>query len=151
MISLGLLKEVKSKLSLLEKESMESNEIICIVCPKGCTLAWSRNNGEITVHNGCRRGREYAFREIQNPCRIVTTTVAIHNASLKRLPVRTSAPFPKKRIPELLQFLKNFRVEAPIRVGTVLVENLLGEQGINLIATRSIEDKSTSRETERQT
>lgn len=133
------------------KESAESTKVICIVCPKGCILEGRRDERGVTIQNGCPRGQEYAYRELQNPCRIVTTTIAVRNAALKRLPVRTSLPFPKRRIPELIDFLHTLSVEAPVRVGTVLMENLLGEPGVHLVATRTIERKSPSRETERQT
>ena len=36
-------------------------EIICIVCPNGCTLNVEKNGEEITVTgNKCKRGEEFA-------------------------------------------------------------------------------------------
>lgn len=121
---------------------MVSLELICIVCPKGCRLEGEEKEGTVTVKGGCKRGEEYAYREVKHPCRIVTTTVPIRGGEFSRLPVRTSAPFPKKKIPDLMIFLRSLEVEAPIRVGEVVAENLLGEKGVHLLATRTVKGKN---------
>ncbi|MEN3185454.1 MAG: DUF1667 domain-containing protein [Atribacterota bacterium] len=92
----------------------------------------------MTIRGGCKRGKEYAYREITAPCRLVTTTIPIRGGVIPRLPVRTSAPFPKGKIRELMIFLKSLEVQAPIKRGTVIVENLLGEKGVHLLATRTV-------------
>jgi len=59
---------------------------------------------------------------------------------LRRLPVKTSRPFPKEKILALMEFLKSIEVEAPVKAGEVVASNLLGED-IDLLATRSVSSK----------
>lgn len=117
---------------------MESTKIICIVCPQGCRLEGCSEGNSLIIKGGCKLGKEYALGEIENPRRVVTTTIPIERGEIKRLPVRTSKPFPKKRISELMVFLRSLAVEAPIQRGEVVTENLLGEVGIHLVATRTV-------------
>ncbi|MBP8933742.1 MAG: DUF1667 domain-containing protein, partial [Candidatus Atribacteria bacterium] len=79
--------------------------------------------------------------EMTNPKRTVTTTVIIQNGEIRRLPVRTTKPFPLRRISELIKFLSTIEVKAPIKIGQVIVTNCLGED-VDIIATRSISGRS---------
>ncbi|MCX7667754.1 MAG: DUF1667 domain-containing protein [Atribacterota bacterium] len=117
---------------------MESVKLICVVCPQGCHLEGLREGNSLIIKGGCKRGKEYAYKEITAPCRLVTTTVPIRGGAIKRLPVRTSGPFPKGKIKELMIFLKSLEVQAPIRRGAVVVEDVLGEKGIHLLAARTV-------------
>lgn len=114
-----------------------SSEVLCIVCPLGCRIGVEERGGKFSFRGGCARGKSYAEQELTHPCRILTTTVRIRKGEIPRLPVRTSRPFPKERIFDLMEFLRSFEVEAPVRRGEVLARNLLGT-GIDLIATRTI-------------
>lgn len=116
---------------------MISSRVLCIVCPLGCQIEVREKDGELSFYGGCARGKSYAKQEVTYPCRMVTTTVSIRGGEIPRLPVRTSRPFPKDRILALMEFLRSFEVEAPIKRGEVLFRNLLGT-GIDLIATRTI-------------
>lgn len=113
------------------------SEVLCIVCPLGCRIGVEEKDGEFFFRGGCARGKSYAAQEVTHPCRIVTTTVRVRCGEIPRLPVRTSHPFPKDRIFDLMEFLRSFEVEAPVQRGTVLARNLLGT-GIDLVATRTI-------------
>ncbi len=106
--------------------------LTCIVCPKGCTLTVEADKKEVTGH-GCSRGKDYALAEVVNPTRVLTTTVAIDNPDHRRLPVKTSAPIPKGKLPEAMQTLETIRVASPVRIGDVIVSNILGT-GIDLVA-----------------
>ncbi len=98
----------------------EMKKMICITCPKGCTLEVTRDGETITkVVAGCKRGNEYAEREMRDPRRMVASTVKIANSLHPLMPVYTSAPFPKPRIHELLLELRQMELRAPIRVGQV--------------------------------
>ena len=63
-------------------------ELICIVCPKGCHLKVDEENGYAVTGNSCERGAAYGKKELVNPTRVVTSTVRIEGAALRRLPVR---------------------------------------------------------------
>jgi CxxC motif-containing protein len=118
---------------------MEENiKLICITCPKGCTLEVSREGESIvTVKQGCKRGHEYAEEELTNPRRMVATTVKVKGGQHPLLPVYTASLFPKPRIRELLKVLRDVEVEAPISMNQVILENVL-ETGVDVIASRDM-------------
>ncbi|GAP16418.1 DUF1667 domain-containing protein [Levilinea saccharolytica] len=116
----------------------EKTKILCITCPKGCTLEVSHEGQTILeVKPGCKRGHAYAANELVNPRRMVATTVNIRGGLHPLLPVYTSAPFPKGRIHELREVLRKVEVQAPIRMGAVVVEDILGT-GVNILASRDM-------------
>jgi len=110
-------------------------EITCIVCPKGCRISIDDENTENISGYGCKRGREYALNELLHPMRTVTSTVAISGALHARLPVRTDRDIPKELIFDCMELIRRTSVNAPVRCGQVIIEDLLGT-GANLIATR---------------
>jgi CxxC motif-containing protein len=132
---------------LPSKESSTStvSEVLCVVCPLGCRLTVGREGEEFSIRGGCSRGKAYARQEVTHPCRVVTTTVRVRGGEIPRLPVRTSRPFPKDRIFELMGFLHSLEVEAPVTRGEVILRNLLGED-IDLVATRTIRRLSEPQE-----
>jgi len=116
----------------------EMEKIICITCPKGCTLEVTREGDTIVdIKPGCKRGHEYAHNEMVDPRRMVASTVMVDGGLHPLLPVYTSAAFPKPRIPELLVELRKLRVNAPIKMEEVVLENALGT-GINILASRDV-------------
>ncbi len=127
-------------MKLEEQKSKESLELICVVCPLGCNLSVVKDDDGIQIKGGCKKGEKYAKEEIVNPRRVVTTTLRIKNGVYRRVPVRTSSPVPRDKIPELMKFLSSLEVEAPQRRGDIIVKNLWGE-GVDLIATRTVERK----------
>ena len=114
-------------------------EMICIVCPKGCRLSVDQKpDGEIIVMgNGCNRGIPYAQKELTNPTRVITSTVKIHGGIHKRLPVKTSMDIPKGLNFKVMEELAKVEVTATIKIGTVIIENILGT-GANIVATRDM-------------
>jgi len=114
-------------------------EMICIVCPVGCRLQVDeRPDGEIIVMgNGCNRGIPYAKKELTNPTRVITSTVKIKGGIHKRLPVKTSTDIPKGLNFDVMKELEAIEVESPIKVGTVLIKNVLGT-GADIVATRDM-------------
>ena len=113
-------------------------KVICVTCPKGCTLEVTRDgNTVVTVVNGCKRGHEYAQKELTDPRRMVATSVRVKGGLHPLLPVYTSAPFPKPRISELLAVLREVEVEAPVGLDDVILNNVLNT-GININASREI-------------
>ena len=111
-------------------------EFICIVCPKGCHLKVD-DEGNVTG-NTCIRGDKYGKQEAIDPKRTLTSTVKIKSALVKRLPVITSDDVPKGKVQELVRFLDNIEVSAPIKVKDVIVKDAMG-LGVDILATRSIE------------
>ena len=50
---------------------------------------------------------------------------------------KVSLNFKNKPIKDVLEEIKKLRLQAPIEIGTVLIENILGT-GVNIIATKTV-------------
>ncbi len=119
----------------------DTDKFVCIGCPVGCPLELEHEGDEIieVVGNDCRRGAKYAKQEFSDPRRSLSTTVAISDAVWGRLPVKTTGQVPKHRVLEAARAIHQIRCRAPIGAGQVLLEGLLGDAGLDVIATRSME------------
>jgi CxxC motif-containing protein len=116
-------------------------EMICIVCPMGCRLTVTKSNGSYIISgNECRRGQKYALEEMIAPKRVLTSIVKLREGHSRMLPVKSSDLVPKEMIFDFLSVLKDVEVEAPIKGGQVVVQNVLNS-GIDFIATKSIDKK----------
>lgn len=124
---------------------MEVKDMICIVCPFGCKLKVIKNDTSQTGYdvegNKCFRGADYGVKEMTNPTRVLTTTVNISDASVKRLPVRTSGTIPKHLIKQAMDLINKVEVKAPIEAGQIIIKNLL-DTGVDIIASRSMYQNS---------
>lgn len=112
-------------------------DLICIVCPRGCHLTVDEKNQSVTG-NGCKRGEIYGISEVTNPTRTVTSTVWIEQGTVPRIPVKTSAPIPKRKIFDVMKEINRLRVVAPIKSGQILIPNIL-DLNANVIATRTVD------------
>ena len=118
-----------------------SKSITCISCPLGChILIDKKGDEEILTGHECKKGEKYAIQEINNPRRILTTTVKIDNSEVKLLPVRSKKEIPKDMIIRGIIELSKINVEAPIKCGDLVYKNIL-ETRVDIIATRNIEKK----------
>lgn len=113
-------------------------KMTCIECPQGCLLEVDIEGGHIIKLSGhkCPKGEIYAKQEVENPERILTSTVLTHGLAVKMLPVRTSRPIPKARLFEAMEEIKKVRLSKPVKVGDIVSRDFLGS-GADLIATRS--------------
>ena len=118
-----------------------TKEYVCIVCPNSCRLRVSDDTGEILVTgNSCRRGLEHGKAEFTCPMRMLTTTVAIRGASLPRLSVVSTGTVPKDLVQDCLRQLYHLSVNAPVRVGDVILPNILNT-GVDIVASRTMNIK----------
>lgn len=100
-----------------------------------------KENGEIDVQgNRCKRGLEYAKNEVLDPRRILTMSVKVENGEMELVSVKTDTPIPKKIIPKAIGYLKKIKVDAPVKVGDVIIKDLFGTKA-NIIATRTVSRK----------
>ena len=115
-------------------------EMICIVCPLGCSLTvdYTQRAIQSVEGNQCKLGREYAEKEILNPERTLTTTVRVKHGHLSLVSVKSNKPLPKERLFDAMNLLAKIEVEAPIRIGDKIVENLFNT-GVDAVATKNIE------------
>jgi len=115
-----------------------SNVYVCIVCPSSCRLTVSEEGGEIKVEgNECKRGKEHGLEEYREPLRMLTTTVAVREGFLPRLPVISTKEIPKAKLSECLDLLYMTEVTAPVRCGDVIIQNICGT-GADVVASRSL-------------
>jgi CxxC motif-containing protein len=116
----------------------EISEIICVTCPKGCTLRVKHEGKEVLeVLDGCKRGEEYAICELQDPRRMVASTVRVEGGLHPLVPVYTRKAFPKHLIPELARSLREVQVAAPVKINQVVLADALGT-GIDVVASRDM-------------
>jgi len=112
--------------------------IRCIVCPTGCQIKAIKKGSEISFEGyTCKRGLEYAQQEYYAPKRILTTTIRVENGFLSLIPVRSNVPILKDKLRDALNEIAQAEVKAPIKMGDVLIENIL-ELDVNIIASRDL-------------
>jgi len=119
---------------------MTYKELTCIRCPLGCIMQVAIEGDEIKEVKGntCKRGDDYARKEITNPMRIVTSTVEVDGTDDMMLSVKTEKDIPKGTIMDCMKALKGIKVSLPVHIGDVIIENVAGT-GVSIIATKTIE------------
>ena len=113
---------------------MEKRELTCIGCPLGCSITVTLENGEICDVTGytCKRGHDYARKEVTNPTRIVSRTGACV------VSCKTAQDIPKGKIFEIVAALKGVTATAPVHIGDVLLADVAGT-GVDIIATKNVQ------------
>ena len=122
-------------------------ELVCIVCPRGCTMQVEKDGEEIKVSgnsckrgdsgNSCKRGEQFAKSELTNPTRTICTTVRTTFKDAPVLPVRVSAEIPKNRIFDVMREINKVKVDTRVGRGDVIIENVVG-LGADIIATSDL-------------
>lgn len=111
----------------------------CIQCPRGCHLEVTIEAGRVVsvTGNGCILGPTWAKKEVEDPVRVLTTSVRVLNGVDELVSVRTEAAIPRRLVAQALAVAKELRIEAPVDLGRVVAENLAGT-GVRLVATRAV-------------
>lgn len=117
----------------LPKDTEKAKYKICILCPKGCLLKGEYVNQWIISGHQCKKGREYGIQEIQNPMRIITTTVKVKGYNRVLLPVKTDGFVPKEKIGEVMKCCRKIVITKSIQVGSIIISNV-ANTGVNIIA-----------------
>lgn len=118
----------------------EAKNLICITCPKGCEAKVWAEEGEVKLRGKiCKKGKSYLEQEFREPKRTLTTTVISKDSRLKRFPVRTSRPIPKKDLFRAIGVLSSVEVRPPVRASDVIVRDLL-HTGVDVIACDDLVD-----------
>ncbi|MCL2186048.1 MAG: DUF1667 domain-containing protein [Treponema sp.] len=123
--------------------------LTCIVCPIGCSLEVQEDDSSpdnlSVTGNRCARGVNYAREEIRSPKRVVTATCLIEekfqneHSSVRRIPVKTSSPCPKEKIPDILKDIYKIKISLPVKTGDIIIADWNGEK-IDVVATRTMID-----------
>jgi CxxC motif-containing protein len=118
---------------------METKQLVCVNCPKGCNITVTLDNGKVVDIKGytCDKGKNYAAQETVRPMRVLTSTVKVEGAALRVLPVITDKEIPLDLCEKAMEEIRQLDVKAPIKVNDVIVADFLGT-GANLVASRSM-------------
>ena len=118
----------------------EERKFICVSCPLGCGLTVSLNDsGEVVKVEGntCPRGESYARSEVKDPRRVFASTVRVKNGKLPVCPIRSKTPAPKEKLFEIAEEVAKLEVNAPLKIGQVLIHNVCGTD-VDIVASRDL-------------
>lgn len=87
--------------------------------------------------NTCPRGAKYGNEEVVCPKRMVTSVVRVEGGDVAMLSVKTKDAIEKSKIFDALDALKGVNVNAPVKIGDVVVKDVLGT-GVDFIATKNV-------------
>ncbi len=126
--------------------AIETLQFNCTTCPSECLLTVEVERGadgavvevRSVTGNSCPRGDKFAHQELTCPMRVLTTTVAISDGDETLLPVRTAEAIPLALHAQAMSLIRGLVIDAPIRMGDVVLENLLNTN-IDLIASKDID------------
>ena len=107
---------------------MKDQQIICIQCPLGCHgRVTTDETNKVVRYEGyeCKEGKKYAEAEVDEPLRILTTTVITESKIRPLLPVKTNKPIPKNKLKRCMRVLAKVRAKPPVSLGHVIVPNIL--------------------------
>ncbi len=117
---------------------MTTKHLTCIVCPRGCDLTVSLEEGKILDITGfaCPRGKQYATDECTHPTRTLTTTAPLSEGGV--IAVKTAGSIPRELLFSAMEEINRLSVPLPVHIGDVLIEDLLGT-GVAVVATMNKE------------
>lgn len=129
----------------MSNNAIDKMKFNCTTCPSECllTVEVERDaDGAVAevrsvTGNRCPRGDKFAHQELTCPMRVLTTTVTVSGGDETLLPVRTAEAIPLELHTQAMALIRGLVVNAPIRMGDVVLENLLNTN-INLIASMDI-------------
>ncbi|MFC2822116.1 MAG: DUF1667 domain-containing protein [Spirochaetales bacterium] len=118
---------------------MSEKIVICTVCPRGCQIKVTGEDGKISSISGfsCKRGEKFASDEFIQPKRIFTSTVKVKGGPEPLLPVRSDLAIPREKLFECMQEVRRISVDAPVKIGDIIIPNVLS-LGCNIIACKTV-------------
>lgn len=130
----------------MSTNAIETLKFNCTTCPSECLLTVDVErdaDGAVAevrsvTGNRCPRGDKFAHQELTCPMRVLTTTVAVSGGDEALLPVRTAEAIPLELHAQAMDLIRGLVVNAPIRMGDVVLPNLL-DTGTDLIASMDID------------
>jgi len=127
--------------------NVEKKHFTCVICPLGCEIDVELQGGNVVSMEGnkCQKGKEFVLQELEEPMRILTTTVPIKGAKWAMLLVRTDKAIPKRLLFKVIEQLADIELQAPIKMYDVILKNTAGT-GANIVATRNMKRTATTRD-----
>ncbi len=122
-------------------ENSMKKEFTCICCPLGCQITVIKDKEQCVITgNNCPKGEKYVKDEMTHPTRMVTSMVPVKGGEIPVVSVKTKEAIPKDKIKDCIEALKGVSVEAPIKIGDMIIENVCGT-GVSIVATKNVEKK----------
>jgi len=118
---------------------VDKKHFTCVICPIGCEIDVELQDSNVISIEGskCAKGKEFVSQELEEPMRILTTTVRVKGAKWAMLPVRTDKPIPKRLLFSMIEELAGIELQAPINVSDVIIRDIAGTEA-NIVATRNM-------------
>lgn len=117
---------------------MNTQTLVCINCPRGCTMQVTQDGDTIAVTgNFCPRGEQFAHDELTCPKRTICSTVQTAFPDTPVLPCRVSAEIPKDKIFDVMNEINRITVDRRIARGDTILANVCG-LGVDIIATSNL-------------
>ena len=112
----------------------------CIVCPNGCEVDAEYEGNQVLSVSGnlCPKGKTYVTQELTDPRRTIATSVRVTGGELPLASVRLTNAIPKARIFDVMREIQGCELQAPVRIGDVLIQNILGLDS-DVIVTKNID------------
>ncbi|MCG8477647.1 MAG: DUF1667 domain-containing protein [Spirochaetales bacterium] len=117
---------------------------ICLRCPRGCEVETILSPSDEILNitgNKCKLGREYVEQEINDPRRVLPTSVRVRGGTRPLVSVWTPEPMPKGLLIDLAKESRSIEVEAPVHVGDVILDDWRG-LGVRLVASAEVPKKA---------
>lgn len=122
-------------------ENSMKKEFTCICCPLGCLITVTEENGQLNISgNNCPKGEKYVKDEMTNPTRMVTSMVQVNGGEIPVVSVKTKEAIPKNKIQACIEALKGITIDAPVKIGDVILENV-ADTDISIVATKNVDKK----------
>jgi len=109
--------------------------LTCIGCPLGCELQVNADL-EVSGHE-CKIGEKFGKEESVNPTRNIATSITVEGGDVVMLSVKNNSPIPKDKIMDCVKAVKTVKVQAPVKVGDVVLKNA-ADTGVDFVATREV-------------
>jgi len=118
---------------------VEKEHFTCVICPIGCEIDVELQDSDVVSIEGskCAKGKEFVLQELEEPMRILTTTIRIEGAKWAMLPVRTDKPIAKRLLFRVIEELASIELRAPVKMSEVIIGDIAGT-GANVVATRNM-------------
>jgi len=112
----------------------------CIMCPNGCEIEAITDDKNIISINGalCNKGKEYVIQELNDPHRNIASSILVNGGELPLASVRLSKTISKEKIFDVMDEIKKVSIDAPTRIGQVVIPDVLG-LGADVIITKNVE------------
>ncbi len=113
-----------------------TRNLTCIVCPRGCDLTVTLEDGKVisVTGNACRRGVTYAENECTHPVRTVTSTMACEDGHV--IAVKTDKPIPRELVFDCMKAINAHKAPSDAKIGDVLIRDVLGTDAC-VVATQN--------------